>query len=342
MGWLRRLLGWAWLLGLRWGRRWAPLARAGDSAPRSLPGTEPFLLGANLPWLSYGNDFGRSEWQPQGGVASGDGQDRLAGALAGLADQGIRCLRWFLFADGRSGIRTDAAGCPLGLDDRVFPDLDRAVATAERAGVKLLFVVFDFHLGLAARWHQQVKLGGRSRWITDGTQRTALLTHVLAPLWHRYGHHPAILGWDLFNEPEWITSGLGGRDPLTSVPPWRMRRFLAEMTGMAHRLTDQLTTVGLVTSRGLPLVRGLGLDLFQVHWYDRFERQNPLDRPVRRFHLDRPLILGEYPSHHSARAPGEIVTTARRNGYAGALAWSLLGRDPASRTDSGEPDPPPA
>jgi len=29
-----------------------------------------FVVGANLPWLRYGGDFGANAWSPQGGLAS--------------------------------------------------------------------------------------------------------------------------------------------------------------------------------------------------------------------------------------------------------------------------------
>ncbi len=49
-----------------------------------------FAVGANLPWLDYGHDCGGNAWQPG------------------------------------AGLREDGEGSILGLDDRVFPDLDTA------------------------------------------------------------------------------------------------------------------------------------------------------------------------------------------------------------------------
>ncbi len=329
------MLGWGWLFGKRLARI-LPAKRPGgieSSRFRSSPGQ--FLCGVNLPWLSYGNDFGSSHWQPEGGVASAAGKERLEKVFAELAARGIPCVRWFLFADGRAGIRTDSSGIPLELDERVFADLDQALAMAERFSVQILFVLFDFHLGGGPREYRGVQLGGRSQWIGDPDQRHALLSRVIEPLLGRYGQCPAILGWDLFNEPEWITYGLGGRDPVHAVFPWQLRGFLNELRQRVHHLTVHPATVGLTTIRGLPLVVGIGLDLYQVHWYDRFERKHPLDRPVARLRLGRPLLLGEYPTRNSFREPGEIVDTARRNGYAGAFSWSMLGVDEASAETPG-------
>ena len=39
-------------------------------------------VGINLPWLDYGGDFGANAWQPDGGFARPEKQERLAEAFA--------------------------------------------------------------------------------------------------------------------------------------------------------------------------------------------------------------------------------------------------------------------
>lgn len=109
-----------------------------------------------------------------------------------------------------------------------------------------------------------------------------------------------------------------------------MRAFIGDIVDAVHRLTSHAATVGCASARTLPLVEGLGLDVYQAHWYDQFERGAPLDRAVADLGLDRPLILGEFPTRNSGRSPAEILDAARRSGYAGALAWSALAGDEAS------------
>jgi hypothetical protein len=109
-----------------------------------------------------------------------------------------------------------------------------------------------------------------------------------------------------------------------------MRQFIGDVTTLVHARTSQQATVGLASVAGLDLVRGLGLDFYQVHWYERHAGRAPLDRPVATLGLDRPLLLGEYPTRGSALSPPAIVDAARRAGYRGALAWSLLAEDSAS------------
>jgi hypothetical protein len=58
-----------------------------------------------------------------------------------------------------------------------------------------------------------------------------------------------------------------------------------------------------------------------------------LEQPPLR-HLDRPLLLGEFPSAGSARSVDEVLRTARQSGYCGALAWSATAHDGFSDLDA--------
>jgi hypothetical protein len=290
----------------------------------------PFRLGVNLPWLDYGLDFGANAWQPRGGVSSSaERRARLSAVCEDLAGRGCRVVRWFLFCDGRAGIRFAADGTPLGLDEHVLSDLDHAIAALDRHGLRVLWVMSDFHWLKRARTVKRVRLGGHARSVSDPALRAALLDRVFAPVFARYAREHAVWGWDLFNEPEWSLRAVG-RSRAATVTRGAMASFLRDAAARAHALVMQPVTVGLASLRGLPLVRGAGLDLYQVHWYDALQRRAPLDTPVRSLGLDRPVLLGEFPTRGSRRAPSEILTAARRAGYMGALAWSVLADDRAS------------
>src|SRR5690242_1285104 len=92
----------------------------------------PFALGANLPWVHYGGDFGANAWRPAGGLATGGIPPPLESTLYTVGQSGARILRWFLFCDGRSGIRFDVRGLPRALDAQVFADVDAALVLADR------------------------------------------------------------------------------------------------------------------------------------------------------------------------------------------------------------------
>ena len=288
------------------------------------------LLGANLPWLDYGQDFGASAWRPRGGVARPDRRERMRRELGGLAEAGAKAVRWWLLGDGRAGLRESPSGRRLSLDDCVFEDVDAALLALRESGLRVVFVLLDFLWFAAGRLEGGVQLGGRRHLVRDEALRDGLLSGVAAPLAAGYGREPLILAWDLFNEPEWATFGLGTLDPRASVSRRQMRALLSGLVSVFHSHATQPLTVGLARARSLPFVRGLGLDLYQVHWYERQEPVATLARPVASRRLDRPLLLGEFATRGASISADAVVDIARQAGYAQALAWSWLATDDAT------------
>ena len=307
---------------------WAPKLE-GRRRLRALP-CSGFFLGANLPWVEYGCDFGASAWFPQGGLAARtDVRATFEFSLDRLAADGITIVRLFVLCDGRSGIRFDAKGVPTGLDDAFFRDADAVFDAAVWRGIGLVPVLFDFHLCSAPEIASSVVLGGRSSLITDPDRRDALFTRIVVPLVNRYREHPAVLAWDLFNEPEWCIRGIGTPFGTRGIPPEELHAWLRALVACVHSYAPQPVTVGSAGAAYLDFVRGLDLDVYQIHWYERFGWAALAD-PVERLGLDRPVFLGEFPGRTSAATPAEIVSAARNAGYAGALIWSVLSQDPAS------------
>jgi hypothetical protein len=288
-------------------------------------------IGANLPWLEYGQDFGASAWRPRGGVSQPDLRERMCEALVRLADAGAEVVRWWLLGDGRAGLLLDADGELVGLDDYVFADMDAAVETLQDAGLRAVFVLTDFLWFAPARVVNGVQTGGRRSLVRRRGLRARLVESVFAPIARRYAREPAVAGWDLLNEPEWATLGLAAPDPRRAVSRRTMRAYLGDLVAAFRgERVEQPLSVGLASARGLSLVRRLGLDVYQVHWYEHNDPLAALVLPVAARGLDRPLLLGEFPTRGASVAPGRILALAEAAGYSGALAWSLLATDQAT------------
>ena len=142
-----------------------------------------------------------------------------------------------------------------------------------------------------------------------------------APLFGRYGHDPRIHAWDLINEPEWVTFGLG----TWSAPSERNSRQRAARAtsgwppSVLHALGSHPVTVGSASTRCLHAVQGLGLDFYQPHWYDKFERRNPLATPVAALGCDAPVAAW--------RVPDARIGRRRRRRYLDGSRGGLPGRD---------------
>lgn len=292
---------------------------------------QDFYVGVNLPWLTYGCDFGANAWQRDGGAGRPAQTERLDAVLHRVSDAGMRHVRWFALCDLRGGVSFDDRGLPTGIDAWVFRDLDAAIAAASRHRIALTLVLFDFLLCARRRQVNGVTLGGRRSLIARRNRRSTLLERVIRPILAHVGRAETIAAWDLFNEPEWATLGYGSTNPLTAVWPMTMRRFLGEVLTLVRAETRQLATVGLASHRGLPLLGDLDLDIYQLHWYDR---QSPFVQPMVGGWRGKPLLLGEFPTRGSARTADEILAGARSGGYCGALGWSALAVDGYSELDS--------
>jgi hypothetical protein len=276
-----------------------------------------FVFGANLPWFDYGLDFGANAWRPAGGIGRREERERVSRSLAMLAESGVQAVRWFLFCDGRAGIRVDHRGQPGGIDDCVPRDLDAALELAARERLAVMFVLLDFHWCLPARVVDGVQLGGRADVLRDRDARATLLEHVVQPVVERYASESSIFAWDIFNEPEWVDSD-------------GLKRFLREAIATIRSCSTRPVTIGSAGARWRQRYHDLDLDYYQVHWYDALEKQPPLDTPVDALGFDRPVLLGEFPTRGSHRSSEEIIEAARAAGYAGAFYWSALSNDECS------------
>jgi hypothetical protein len=291
-------------------------------------GFDRFVVGANLPWIGYGTDVGSSAWYRTGGLSAQPAAlELLDRTFATLAGDGVSVVRSFLLCDARSGVRFDAGGVPTGMDQAVFPDIDAVLAAARRHDIRLIPVLLDFYLCKAKRIVNDVQIGGRARLFTDPASRLAFIDLVLRPIVERYGEDDTIIAWDVMNEPEWcLASGLLFRRKGVAFDT--LQRFLAQAVHCVRAFARQPVTIGCAGTAGLDLVRPLGLDFYQVHWYDKFGWA-ALERPVADLGLgDRPVILGEFPGR--SRVVADVLDAARVAGYAGALVWSMLADDDQS------------
>src|SRR5262245_54652989 len=149
----------------------------------------PFTLGANLPWIRYGGDFGANAWHPNGGLGAAGVSDEVRRRVEALRSRGVTAYRWFLFCDGRAGIRFSSDGEALGIDDHVLSDLDAALQFASGAGVRIMFTLFDYLWCAPRALRDGVTTGGRRGVLSNAGHRSALLERVVSPvILHCSGH----------------------------------------------------------------------------------------------------------------------------------------------------------
>jgi hypothetical protein len=248
-----------------------------------------------------------------------------------MARQGIRVVRWFVFADGTASPEFDQSGRVTGFDSYFYDDMDAALEAAREKGIYLVLSLFDFYLCDAGRIVDGVQVGGHSDLIADPVKRQSFIDSALKPMLARYGADPQILAWEVINEPEWAMAIPGGQSvgqPVSAEAMQDFVRLVAEV--IKENTTSQLVTVGSASRKWLGLWKGLGLDFYQYHYYDWMETETPLQVPFEQLGLDKPCILGEFPTAETAISIRDYLETAWSNGLAGALGWSFRGEDESS------------
>jgi hypothetical protein len=243
-------------------------------------------------------------------------------------------VRFFVLCDGRAAPTFAPDGSVEELDHLFFRDFEALLRAAERHGVWLIPVLLDFGWCAHPTTVSGVQLGGHADVIRDPAKRRSFLERALAPLLERYGNHPAILSWDVCNEPEWVINevpdAFRGNHDVVSLAD--MRAFVQSCAAYVHRLTpNQLITVGSARRKWLQLWTGCDLDLYQFHWFDHFRFDEPFPwAPYDELGLDKPCLIGEVPTDNTQMSRSDFAAAAEEGGYSGVLFWSYAARDPFS------------
>lgn len=246
---------------------------------------EWYLHGANLPWYNWRCDFG----------CGSDGGVLETAAVIGERMVGdFNVVRWWVFP-----------GDPWQLGDipATYADFDRALQLADEHDVYFSFTLFSEPL--------EVDLG-----------RPEVVVDALIPLLDRYGDHPRILSWEVFNEPEWaIWNGQASEGQAVE--------FARLVVEAVHTHTASYATIGSATLDGIAMWRSVDLDYYQPHWYDHMDSGlwcaicTDAQGVARRYDVERPIVIGEF-YLGSDIDPLARLNDFYRRGYAGAWAWSLF------------------
>jgi len=238
-------------------------------------------------------------------------------------------VRVFVFADGRASPEFSFDDEVTGLDEYFFQDLDALLEAAKQQNLKVIPVLLDFSWFDLAKFENGVQLGGRSGIIRNSIRRQAFLDKALKPLVQRYCDNSQILAWEVINEPEWATkelsTGFQTSDPVALA---EMQEFVRLCAETIHSCTGQRVTVGSARRMWLQYWSGLGLDLYQFHWYEHFSQEEPFPwHPYSQLGLDKPALVGEVPTATGLYSTRDYLLAAASAGYEGLLVWSYRAPD---------------
>lgn len=299
-------------------------------------GQELFLSGMNLAWISFGRDLTMFN------------EEDFVGALDELAASGANSVRWWIHVNGSSTPQWDGhmvSGMPEGTLD----NLERALDLAWERGILIMPCLWSFDMLQEQAEMDPIR---NKQFLEDNSAVESYLDNALTPMIERVGKHPAVVAWEVFNEPEGMVEGIGWAKQRTSME--RVQYFVNRVAGRIHQIdstikvtngtkdmstqTDIKQYTNYYSDERLIAVGGdeLGyLDFYQVHYYPKHmgESLSPFHNPKSHWELDKELLIGEFPAvgmvdyghgylPETTLTPEESYLWAEKMGYAGAMAWT--------------------
>lgn len=264
-----------------------------------------YFHGVNVPWYSWGCDFGCGS---NGGVSSAFSKINIDTQLATLPEANVHMVRWWMFPGDPWQIQTNSSGTPTGIDPAVYDDIDAALELADKYDLYYTFVLFSGPSHIP------------SNWLSTPNDRERL-AQSLGELFSRYKDNKRIVTWEIFNEPEWDmwNNTVDTGDTLVTV---------STIANAVHANSNANATVGSAMVDGLSFWKNSNLDYYDAHWYDYMSSGtwcaycSDYNNIKTQFDLTKPLVIGEfYGGSDTDAARFENIYT---KGFAGAYAWSLF------------------
>jgi hypothetical protein len=319
------------------------------SVPEAASNCKPFAEGLNVAWLSFASDV------PTPNISTSCPRC-FSTLFTNTFNAGGRVVRWWFHTNGTitpGYDTTNTPGLALPISASDIADVKSILDAAQAAGVQITISLWSFDMLQGANESiPDTVTANNMNLLTTAAGRNAYITNVLTPLVTAIGNHPGLYSWEIFNEPEgmttqngwvpmanridesvvqtcvnWFADAIHQANPTALVTngTWT---FFANSTVTGQSYVNDYSDTALTTAGGK--AKGT-LDYYEVHYYDNFNNSNvisPFTHPSTYWNLDKNIVIGEFwPIDTNGVAAADLYTTLYDSGYYGGWSWQYANAD---------------
>jgi F5/8 type C domain/Secretion system C-terminal sorting domain len=192
-----------------------------------------FLNGTNVPWVNFGADLGPRRASSPNNVNFSEFQT----IFQTIHENGGNVMRLWLHTNGAQTPVFDSNGYVTGPGPYAIQDLKKILSLAQQNNVGLILCLWSFDMLQKAGSEDsltQTQVNYNYKLLTDTSYTMAYIRNSLIPMVDSVKNNAAIVAWEIFNEPEGMSSTFGGWTP-TLISMSYIQRCVNLMAGAIHR-----------------------------------------------------------------------------------------------------------
>ena len=304
-----------------------------------------FASGVNVAWFNFASDI------PNPDIG------KFTTLFQNVKAAGGSAVRWWFHTDGMTTPGYDGSGKATPISAANIADLKKILDAAHAQGVGVVISIWSFGMLDSAQASNATVFANNKLLLENDTNRQAYIDNVLTPMVTALKGYPGLFAWEIFNEPEgmssdnngwtkpdtsrtatvnlqktvnWFASAIHSADPAALVTNGANNfGTLSPAQGKNIWSDSALTTAGSKANGTL--------DFYEVHYYNNWAGASafsPFLHPVSYWGLDKKVVVGEFWTDTTdGVAASALYTTLYSNDYSGAWAWQYVSVDNPGPTD---------
>jgi len=279
-----------------------------EAGPRLVINGKPiFVSGMNIAWVDYGLDLTDAA-MTVGAVQS------FKTHIENVRRAGGNSVRWWLHNNARVCPKINAQGRVTGLAANSIAIMRTVLDIAYENGVVVSMCLFSHNL---LQNNQQTNPTRNMLFLNDEEGVDSYIENALKPILDAIGNHPAVMTWEVFNEPEGMlnlnnTNGPGWTDHRV-INYDNLIRFTAKVASYVRQNTLKMVSTGIHDFNNAQYFNRYAdsymtnlvndphafLDFWQVHYYPQWggTTMSPFHNSASHWSnaTGKAIVVGEFP-----------------------------------------------